>query len=417
MDPTQIYTTVAGGMLLSLFIYQIYSSVARWFQNRTFFYILKYLVYPIFLRRRRALGPISRWRILLIFVYWTGTGLCNVLGVHSLPDAGKRAGVLAVVHLIPLMFAGRLSFVADLLGLSLKSYVKLHGSFGLMAFVQGLIHVLIYLTRSSLRLKDPIQFNGFLVSRPAFSENKLIKAKGGVAMLTLTILSTMRRPFYEFFITSHMALAVIITYAMWRHLSVQASFSRIYVFTAVAIYSATTIVRYTRILIRNLVWNEPRAIAKLAQVNDAICVQVKIPRPWHVQPGQYIYVWMPGVSFWSFFQSHPFMITWWDHNLQNQGTNVYLLLKPQLGFTQKLLRHVKSSGLRVWVDGPYGKSEDVGDYGSLMMFASGIGIAAQIPYIKAVLEGFRDFKVRTRSILLVWQLNKESESSILRLRT
>ncbi len=43
-----------------------------------------------------------------------------------------------------------------------------------------------------------------------------------------------------------------------------------------------------------------------------------------------------------------------------------------------------------------------------MMFASGIGIAAQIPYIKELVRGYRESRVRTKSILLIWQLNKES---------
>lgn len=35
------------------------------------------------------------------------------------------------------------------------------------------------------------------------------------------------------------------------------------------------------------------------------------------------------------------------------------------------------------------------------MFASGIGIAAQVPYIKALLEGTKNYSICIRSILLV----------------
>ena len=103
------------------------------------------------------------------------------------------------------------------------------------------------------------------------------------------------------------------------------------------------------------------------------------------------------------------MISWWDNDHEGRGANIYLLVKPGTGFTQKLLRHAGSHALKAWVDGPYGQIEDIGNYGSVVMFASGIGIAAQVPYIKELLKGFHEYTVRTKSILLVWQLDKESK--------
>ncbi|KAL8742601.1 MAG: hypothetical protein Q9190_004941 [Brigantiaea leucoxantha] len=86
---------------------------------------------------------------------------------------------------------------------------------------------------------------------------------------------------------------------------------------------------------------------------------------------------MPGVSFWSLLQSHPFTVTWWDTDLNGKSYYIYLLIKPQAGFTQKLRRHVGSTGLRTWIDGPYGRPQCYSKYGNVMMFASGVGIAAQ----------------------------------------
>lgn len=163
MDPTQIYGIVAGGMFLALFLYRTCSQISDWVQDRTVFYVFKYLVYPLLFRRRGLFGPITRWRAILIFVYWLGTFLCNVIGVKTLPQASKRAGVLSVLHLIPLLFSGRLSFAADLLGLSLRPYIRLHGLLGLMAFCQGLTHVLIHVTHNIFRITDAVQFSGLLV--------------------------------------------------------------------------------------------------------------------------------------------------------------------------------------------------------------------------------------------------------------
>ena len=84
---------------------------------------------------------------------------------------------------------------------------------------------------------------------------------------------------------------------------------------------------------------------------------------------------MPGVSFWSPFQSHPFIISWWEHDIRRRGTNIYLLVKPASGFTRKLLRYAGTYDLKVWVDGPYRELHDISDYGSVVIFANGIGIA------------------------------------------
>lgn len=103
------------------------------------------------------------------------------------------------------------------------------------------------------------------------------------------------------------------------------------------------------------------------------------------------------------------MISWWDNDIDGRSTNIYLLVKPANGFSQRLVQHGGNRTLKSWIDGPYGRVKDTGDYGSIVMFASGIGIATQVPYLKELIRGYREFRVRTKSTLLVWQLDKESK--------
>ena len=44
-----------------------------------------------------------------------------------------------------------------------------------------------------------------------------------------------------------------------------------------------------------------------------------------------------------------------------------------------------------------------------MMFVSDIEIAAQVSYVKELLKNIQNCKVRTRNILLIWELKKESK--------
>ena len=231
-------------------------------------------------------------------------------------------------------------------------------------------------------------------------------------MCCLLLFTWIRSPLYEFFLKSHFLLAILIMVALWRHLTIKSSFSRVYVLVATSIFAFTTLLRYTRLLFRQFSWSQPYAASRVIQVhkaNDAICIEIDVRRPWNARAGQYIYIWMPFCSFWSLFQSHPFMISWWTPDTDGRAGKIYLLVKPRYGFTRKLLRHLNAPALSTWVDGPYGKGENLGDFGSVLMFASGIGIAAQVPYIKELLSDIKAFKVRTRSILLVWQLDNESK--------
>lgn len=163
MDPVTIYGITAGGIAFLSIAYCVSSYVSRWIQDRTLFYIFKHLIYPILIQRNRISTPFSRWHAFLMVIYWSGTAACNLVGVGSIPQAGNRAGTLAALHLVPLLFTNRPSFAAGLLGISLQTYLKLHTSIGLMAFLQALIHIVIFLTRNVFHIGDMLQFYGFLV--------------------------------------------------------------------------------------------------------------------------------------------------------------------------------------------------------------------------------------------------------------
>ncbi len=61
---------------------------------------------------------------------------------------------------------------------------------------------------------------------------------------------------------------------------------------------------------------------------------IDVPRSFDIRAGQYVNVWIPSISFWSFLQSHPFIIASWG---TKEGiTTLDLLIEPRKGFTQKL---------------------------------------------------------------------------------
>ena len=56
------------------------------------------------------------------------------------------------------------------------------------------------------------------------------------------------------------------------------------------------------------------------------------------------------------------------------------------------------------IEGPYGQCDGLGSFGAVMMIATGLGIAAQIPYIRHLLEAHQNREVWTQKIVLYWQM-------------
>lgn len=67
--------------------------------------------------------------------------------------------------------------------------------------------------------------------------------------------------------------------------------------------------------------------------------------------------------------------------------------------------------LRTIVEGPYGLSDlKLGSYGTVLMVATGLGIASQLPYIKHLLDAHHSRSVTTQKIKLFWEVQMEGST-------
>jgi hypothetical protein len=48
-----------------------------------------------------------------------------------------------------------------------------------------------------------------------------------------------------------------------------------------------------------------------------------------------------------------------------------------------------------------------------LLFATGIGIAGQLPYVKQLLENFHNYDVKARRIALFWQVDSEGRPHLI----
>lgn len=142
MDITQAYATAAGGIFFIFILVNCLPYVAQLIKHVSFF-TSKHLTYPYLLGRHRFLGPWTQAVVLVQLVYVTVNVFCLSFQVFTVSQAGLRAGTLSLINMIPLFAGPHFSFLADLLGVSVTAYQRVHRSAGLMSFVLALFHVLV----------------------------------------------------------------------------------------------------------------------------------------------------------------------------------------------------------------------------------------------------------------------------------
>lgn len=184
------------------------------------------------------------------------------------------------------------------------------------------------------------------------------------------------------------------------------------------VFAVTSVSSLAVLLYRNGVFSGngcPRAVLSSSTstsdgeegINDTpFKVRLLLPRPVKVRTGQYINLWLPAVSFWSWTQTHPFTVISWS---QTEQSVLELLIHPQKGLTGTIgrqLRTIGSGGFSSMAlySGPHGLSEPVDHYENVLLVANGSGLAAVLPYIRRLIHGYNTSTSRVRRVHLVWQV-------------
>ncbi|GIZ48204.1 hypothetical protein CKM354_001127400 [Cercospora kikuchii] len=300
MNVQEIYTIVLlsliGLGLLRRSLQQLYTLVWRPGSQ----IILRYLVYTQVFRPGHLIGLNPTWaEALALTAHWAATAACNAYRVRSLAEASARAGQLALVHLVPLISVRQLSFASHVLGWSLRKCHFIHGSLGIMATAQGIIHAVIALQERRILGKDRI------VGIICF-----------VAVVLLAIIPPIRRFAYELFLYSHLALSIVLAVSLWEHVRLKKHFNRPLMLGATGAFLLTSGIRYAHQVYQNISWNRsgPQMIrvVRTERLGSSLVLELKLSRAWAIVPGQHVYLTILTWREFSVLQRHPFMITWWQ---------------------------------------------------------------------------------------------------------
>ncbi|QKX64378.1 uncharacterized protein TRUGW13939_11552 [Talaromyces rugulosus] len=332
--------------------------------------------------------------------------------VQSWDEANLKTGRLALINMIPLFMTVHQSLLADILGISLQTCQWIHRASGWMVSSLVALHVLVALSiQQNLSLKR--QENVFAIVGAA--------TLGTIMIFSIPIF---RKHVYELFLRTHQGLAAVSFYAIWKHIPSDSAFPRLYLYVPLAILGSTTLYQCGKLLYQNGFMSSrpnPRAmvICKKAEPNktnkelakqgdsenveQVVKMTVTLGRPLEIRAGQYIQLWMPSVSFSSWLQSHPFVVTSWSPGKQD---TLELFVQVRRGFTSRIYKHASPSGsasFSALVTGPFGLSYAVDQYETVLVIASGFGIAGVVPYIKQLLYGYNTSTARIRRVHLLWE--------------
>jgi hypothetical protein len=229
---------------------------------------------------------------------------------------------------------------------------------------------------------------------------------------------------YEFFLRTHQVFAVSGSFLLWWHLK-NSQITTIYLLLGAGILCLTTTLLETAIsLFRSISLRGLSArVEVVAFDEDFVTLNIMPSKLWTVAAGQYLNLTIPRAGFWFAFESHPFMVVSWTE------VSLVLLIEIRTGFTQRLrmiaqsrvgnadkrnsilTRYMQAPAhfYPVYFSGPHGRTKDVDDYGTVLLVASDMGIAAQLPYLAQLIRNYNTGASRARRVHLIWELSHWSK--------
>ncbi|KAJ4333601.1 hypothetical protein N0V95_009382 [Ascochyta clinopodiicola] len=329
----------------------------------------------------------------------------------------SRSGVMAVMNMIPLfLLAGRNNPIIKLTGISFDTMNLIHRWFGRIVILEALAHTIAWMS-------NKVQTKGWSAVHASITGSQFIMT-GFIGTCAFTFLllqspSPVRHSFYEVFLHGHIVGAALALGAVWVHLKERPQ--QLMLYGVVAIWAVERFMRFARVIINNVGSGGSSADVEVLP-GDALRITVKMARPWSFRPGQHAYLYMPSIGLWT---NHPFSIAWSDEEedphhidekslpmtttdlaLQKSKTSMSFIVRRRTGFTDKLFRKadLSASGrfsTTCYAEGPYG-GEDLSSYGTVMLWAAGIGITHQVPHVRDIVAGYANGTVATRRLTLVW---------------
>lgn len=238
-----------------------------------------------------------------------------------------------------------------------------------------------------------------------------------MAALLLACILPIRRRWYEVFLRTHQLLAGLALFMVWVHIrGVVSVTARYAVVATVSIFGTTWVLQLCGIIVLNRLFLHGLPRARAVVKSNIVRLTVDVPVVLEIHPGQYVNVCVPGISWTSLLQSHPFVVA--TAQRHEGSTMLELVVRVRRGWTSKLHRralrdgerhHDRPAAYRCLLSGPHGPRQAIDKYGVVVLIASGCGVIGLLPYLQGLIDGYNSFTTKARRIHLIWQLHDAGE--------
>lgn len=142
---------ILSSTLFSLFITTYLLPLFRKVTKSLSIFAVRFFAYSFILSRHGWVGPWTVGAAVIQGAYITANLLCVLFRVSSFPEAALRAGRLSLINMMPLFLSPHLGLLADLFGLSIRGFRKIHYSSGGVSFALMLFHVVVMMLWGKLQ--------------------------------------------------------------------------------------------------------------------------------------------------------------------------------------------------------------------------------------------------------------------------
>ncbi|KAJ5846263.1 hypothetical protein N7534_009932 [Penicillium rubens] len=311
----------------------------------------------------------------------------------------NRTGVMATVNLIPLvLMAGRNNPLIAMLHVPFDTWNLLHRWLGRIVVLESLAHVFAWAIPKAN--EKGWEIVGMALGNSTFLLTGLVAACAFTALL-LHSPSPIRHAFYETFLHLHIAIAAVSMGFLWVHLNDLPA--QTYLLASIILWALERATRFFIIVYRNCGRECTTAVIE-AMHGDAMRITLRMARPLDLPPRP-AHLPLHPINSNSDEKSLP--LTSKDILNVPQKETISLLVRRRTGMTDKLFQRAANSPtsqitLRAFAEGPYGNIHTMDSYGTVMLFAGGVGITHHVPFVRHLVAGFANGTVAARRVTLVW---------------
>ncbi|KAH8199010.1 hypothetical protein TruAng_006839 [Truncatella angustata] len=354
-----------------------------------------------------ALAFVTLYTFLLQPLYWQSIQ-------YGSPPVAIRAGMIAVA-MTPWIVATSMkaNILTWITGIGPERLNVLHRWAGYLCLFLSLVHTVPFYVQ-------PVWDDGGMTTfSRLFPEGSGVIYGTGIACLVPLIwlcvgsLPFIRRIAFEVFVMLHVPVgAVYLGVLFWHTKNYLASWD--YLYASVAIWVLCYLVRFSK-----LNWTKPWRLSFMVGDEAAItlmtenAIKVTVPTQMKWKPGQYVYLRMPGISF---FDNHPFTISSlcsddFPSEYGEQFRDCVLVFRPYGGFTRRVLDTAIEKGpfhtYRAYLDGPYGgMRRELAAFDTCILIAGGSGITSLMSQLLNLIKRMRDGKAVTKKVVVIWALKR-----------